>query len=103
MPVVSYISQLLYISNEIYENFDCSFPVDTRGTSLDISKAFDRIWHEGLTFKLKFYGIEGNLLILIKNYFKERKQRVVLNGPKSSWQNTLLLFHKFPFEDLYCF
>ena len=42
-------------------------------------------------------GIEGNLLILFKNYLKDCKQRVVLNGQTSSKQNTLLVFHKVPF------
>ena len=32
---------------------------------LEISKAFDRVWHEGLLYKLKSYGISGPLLILI--------------------------------------
>ena len=29
---------------------------------LDISKAFDKVWHEGVIFKLKCNGISGNLL-----------------------------------------
>ena len=28
----------------------------------DISKAFDRVWHDGLLFKLKSIGISGRLL-----------------------------------------
>ena len=58
-----------------------------RGTFLDISKAFDKVWHEGLIFKLKTYGVEGNLLKLLENYLTDRQQRVVLNGRTSSWQN----------------
>ena len=37
---------------------------------LDISKAFDRVWHEGLLFKLKCYGIKGSLLTLIKSFYQ---------------------------------
>ena len=44
-------------------------------------------WHEGLIFKLKTYGVEGNLLKLLENYLTDRQQRVVLNGRMSSWQN----------------
>ena len=43
--------------------------------------------HEGLIFKLKTYGVEGNLLKLIKNYLTDRQQMVVLNGQTSSWKN----------------
>ena len=50
-----------------------------------MSKAFDKVWHEGLVFKLQQNGIEGNLLNLLSNYLKNRRQRVVLNGMESSW------------------
>ena len=50
-----------------------------------MSKAFDKVWHEGLIFKLKQNGIEGKLLNLFKNYLTNRKQRVVLNGIESNW------------------
>ena len=56
---------------------------------LDIFKAFDKVWHAGLIFKLKIYGIGGDLLKLLINYLKDRKQRVVLNGQTSSWKNIL--------------
>ena len=42
------------------------------GIFLDISKAFDTVWHEGLIFKLKIYGIDGNLLKLLINYLEDR-------------------------------
>ena len=35
---------------------------------LDISKAFDNVWHEGLLFKLKMYGVKEKLLNLLRNY-----------------------------------
>ena len=39
---------------EIHESFDCNPPVNVRKTFLDISKAFDEIWFEGLVFKSQF-------------------------------------------------
>ena len=45
----------------------------------------DKVWHEGLIFKLKQNGISGKLLNLIKDFLKNRKLRVVLNGQFSSW------------------
>ena len=57
-----------------------------RGVFLDISKAFDKVWHSGLLFKLKAYGIEGQLLALLKDYLHGRQQRLVLNGQTSDWR-----------------
>ena len=87
IPGDSCVSQLLSITHEIYQSFDCHPPADIRGTFLDISKAFDKVWHEGLIFKLKTYGIDGKLLKLLENYLVDRQQRVVLNGWTSSLQN----------------
>ena len=43
------------------------------------------MWHDGLIFKLQENGISGKLLLLLKDFLKSRKQRVVLNGQHSSW------------------
>ena len=82
-PGDSCINQLLSITHEIYQSFDEGF--DVRSVFLDISKAFDKVWHDGLIFKLKQNGISGNLLNLLSNFLRNRKQRVVLNGQTSSW------------------
>ena len=50
-----------------------------------MSKAFVKVWHEGLLHKLKQNGIDGKLLSLITSYLSNRKQRVVLNGETSDW------------------
>ena len=54
-----------------------------RGVFLGISKTFDKDWHDGIIFKLKAYGFEGELLSLLNNYHENREQRVVLNGQMS--------------------
>ena len=54
---------------------------------LDLSKAFDRVWHDGLIYKLKVNDISGNILQLLQNFLKDRKQRVVLNGKSSKWKS----------------
>ena len=82
-PGDSCINQLLSITHEIYQSFDEGF--DVRSVFLDISKAFDKVWHDGLIFKLKQNGISGNLLNLLSSFLRNRKQRVVLNGKTSSW------------------
>ena len=50
----------------------------------DISKAFDKVWHKGLLFKLRQNGIKGNLLLWISNYLTSRKRRVQINSASSS-------------------
>ena len=87
MPGDLCISQLLSIVHEIQSSFDCNPPVDTRVLSFDISKAFDKVWHQGLLFKLKSYDVEGSLFCLLENYLENRKQRVILHGQCSSWIN----------------
>ena len=84
-PGDSCISKLLCIPHDIYQSLDDG--LDTRSVFLDISKGFDKVWHEGLFFKLKQNGISGNLLNVITDFLYQRKQRVVLNGQHSSWTN----------------
>ena len=66
--------------------FDCKSSLETHGVFLDISKAFDRVWHDGLIFKLKQNGVSGNLFQLIKSFLSDRFQRVWLNGQTSDWE-----------------
>ena len=53
---------------------------------MDINKAFDKVWHEGLLYKLRTNGIDGSLLRLLENYLSGRNQRVVFNGIESNWE-----------------
>jgi hypothetical protein len=72
---------------ELYDQF-CKAVSDgkeIRVVFLDISKAFDRVWHKGLLFKLKSCGITGRLLEWLKDYLSDRQQRVVVNGEHSEW------------------
>ena len=58
---------------------------EVRAVFCDISKAFDRVWHTGLLYKLRAAGVTGNVLQWFKNYLSGRKQRVVLPGISSAW------------------
>ena len=84
-PGDSCTNQLLAITHEIYKSFDEGFEV--RGVFLDLSKVFDKVWHEGLIFKLKQNGISGNLLNLLCKFLRNRKQRVLLNELVSGWSD----------------
>ena len=91
-PGDSCINQLLAITHEIYKSFDAC--LDVRAVFLDISKAFDKVWHQGLLYKLKQKGISGNLLETLTDSLKDRKQRVLLNGQTPHGQMLKLEFLK---------
>ena len=82
----STINQLLYLSNEFYKALDEEKEI--RIVFCDISKAFDRVWHKGLIYKLKSSGLSGPLIDWLANYLDNRQQRVYLNNCSSTWQNT---------------
>ena len=51
--------------------------------ALDISKAFDRVCHDGLPHKRKSYGISGQIFGLISSFLSNRWLQVVLDGKSS--------------------
>ncbi|MCG7876809.1 MAG: reverse transcriptase family protein [Candidatus Thiodiazotropha endolucinida] len=53
----------------------------------DVSKAFDRVWHKGLVFKLRQYGFDGDLLNWLSDYLSDRKQRVVIKSCMSDFKS----------------
>ena len=55
----------------------------TRAVALDISKAFDRVWHAGLLHKLRSYGISGQIFSLISSFLSNRQLQAVLDGKSS--------------------
>ena len=84
-PGDSRVRQLISVVHEIYNAFDANSSLEMRDVFLDIFKAFDRVWHKGLLYKLKCMGINGNFLKLVESFLSNRYQRVVLNGQASSW------------------
>ena len=91
----STINQLLKIIHQIYQ--DVNDGNDTCLVFLDVSKAFDKVWHEGLLFKINQMGITGSLLDWLQSYISERHQKVVLNGMES---NGMVLFRGPPRIDI---
>ena len=84
-PGDSCTNQLLSITHQIYKSFDDGHEV--RSVFLDMPKAFDKVWHNGLIFKLQQNGMSGFRLSTLTVFLKLRKQRMVLNGQLSSWSN----------------
>ena len=69
----------------MYQTFENPKSLEVRAVFLDICKAFDKVRHDGLIFKLKQNGVSGSLLIFFQNYLSNRKQCVVLNWSHSSY------------------
>ena len=65
-PGHSFINRFLSITHEVYKSFDDGFEV--RSVFLDISKAFDKVWHQGIIFKLRQNGISGDLLNILSDF-----------------------------------
>ena len=83
IPGDSTVNQLAYLYHMFTEALDAGKEVRT--VFCDISKAFDRLWHEGLIYKLKAAGISGDVLRWFQSYLSGRRQRVVLPGSFSEW------------------
>ena len=71
-------NQLVEIYNTIVSNLDKG--KDVRFVFCDISKAFDRVWHKGLIYKLRLFGILHQISNWVENYLLDRKQRAILDG-----------------------
>ena len=59
------------MTHEIYKSFHDGLEV--RGVLFDISKPFDKVWHEGLILRLSLNGISGNLFKLLRDCLYCRK------------------------------
>lgn len=77
-PGDSTTNQLAYLYHVFCQALDSK--KDMRIVFCDISKAFDRVWHRGLLFKLSKIGVKGKLLDFFKDYLTNRYQRVVIQG-----------------------
>ena len=51
---------------------------------LDFSKAFDKVAHKHLIYKLNYYDIRGNLLNWLTSFLQNRSQEVIVEGMNSS-------------------
>ena len=78
VPNDSTVNQLAYIYHTFCQAMDEGKEI--RAVFCDISKAFDRVWHKGLLYKLSQKGISGSLLTWLSDYLNGRRQCVVLNG-----------------------
>ncbi|GFT45000.1 RNA-directed DNA polymerase from mobile element jockey [Trichonephila clavipes] len=76
-PRLSTSHQLLRVVEYIKDGIDRN--QYTAAVFLDIQKAFDRVWHTGLLFKLITYKIPPPLILLLKSYINDRSFTVKIN------------------------
>ena len=79
VPGDSTTIQLVDIYNTFWKAFDDGKEV--HAVFRDVSKAFDRVWHNRLLFKFNYAGINGTLLQLFTDCLNDRKQ----SGVSSEW------------------
>ena len=83
-PNLSTVTHLLSLSEDIYSNFNkkCS----TFALFLDVEKAFDAVWHNGLRFKLRSpcYNLPPRIVRLLSNFLTDRLVFTEINGFRSS-------------------
>ena len=80
-------NQLLHTYHTICEAVDKGKEV--RAVFCDISKAFDRVCHKGLLFKLRTISCSDSIVNWFLSYLSNRRQRVVINGQASDWASVL--------------
>ena len=83
IPGDSTIYQLLHTYHTFCEAVDSGKKV--RAVFCDISKAFDRVWHKGLLYKLPRIGCSDEIIKWFSGYLSDRRQCVVLGGATSNW------------------
>ena len=67
----SCINQLISITHEIYRALNCNSSLEVRGIFLDLSKAFDKVWHQEVLFRLESCSVFSKTIFLtgFKGYY----------------------------------
>ena len=86
-PGDSTVKQLISICHRISKSLDNGEEV--LSVFIDFRKAFDKVWHTGLLFKLDKIGIKGPLHSWLSSYLSNRQHCVVIQGHRSSFRGVL--------------
>ena len=80
----SCVTQMIQYVQFLASTLDCGGQVDT--IYLDMAKAFDRVPHQTLLYKLRYLGFRDPLLSWIEDYLTNRRHRVIIEGVDSQWK-----------------
>lgn len=75
-------TQLLELTDNLLSNLENGLRTDM--IVLDFAKAFDKVNHSLLTYKLQQYGVRGRTNKWVQDFLKDREQVVVVDGCRSS-------------------
>ena len=75
-------TQLIQLIDNLAHNIDNR--IQTDAILLDFQKAFDKVPHHRLLYKLKYYGISPQALNWVHSFLTNRTQQVLLEGNMSS-------------------
>ena len=79
-------TQLVQFYHDVVSNLDGARDQGQKQTDviiMDFAKAFDKVPHRRLLYKLDYYGIRGSTHKWISSWLSERSQKVVLDGQAS--------------------
>ena len=79
-------TQLVQFYHGMVSNLDGALDLGQKQTDviiMDFAKAFDKVPHRRLLYKLGYYGIRGSIHKWISSWLSERSQKVVLDGQAS--------------------
>ena len=83
----SCLTNMLCVFEEITKWIDEGSPIDI--IYLDFQKAFEKVPHQRLLFKLKAHGIGDGIIDRIEQWLTDRRPRVVVDGEVSNWKSVL--------------
>ena len=80
-PGLSCDTQLIEFVQDLHTSLQSGHQVDA--VVMDFSKAFDKVSHNRLMYKLDEYGINGKTAAWIEDFLRGRTQQVVVDGESS--------------------
>lgn len=80
----STVQQLFRITEYISNSFEKH--CHTGSVFIDVSKAFDKVWYEGLLYKLKLFNTPKYLFNIIKSFLSNKQFSVKINDSNSNLQ-----------------
>ena len=66
------IDNIIGLEQYIREGFNKRSPKNTYAVFLDVAKAFDTTWIQGVLFKLSRFGVHGRILGWLNNLLRDR-------------------------------